>query len=162
VAYGSLGCGGQVTAEGGTGGAPPLGATGGTLSQSRPGGAGPRDSGPTDAPLPIDVGPIPPSACGMSFHLVSAPTPCIYLVPLPDGTFADPSKANVVYQAGDGGTYLVRMNSAAICDEGWRFTNAPTQIEICTTTCDLVRNDPGAELTILFGCIGPPPPVPVV
>jgi hypothetical protein len=95
----------------------------------------------------------------MSFTLepLSAAMPCTYLVPLPDGMVADPTKANVVYQAGDGGTYLVRVNSTAICDEGWRFIDAPTQIEICGSPCDIIRSDPGTELTILFGCMGPVP-----
>jgi hypothetical protein len=122
---------------------------------------GPRDAAPTDALLPIDVSPIPPSACGMSFTLepISAAMPCTYLVPMPDGMVADPSKANVVYEAGDGGTFLVMANSSATCDMGWRFLDAPTQIEICGIPCDVIRNDPGAELAILFGCTGPPVPV---
>jgi hypothetical protein len=162
----ACGCGGETTGQGGAGGTPSGNATGGILPVSGTGGSAPRDAGADvyaplpDPPVLTDDPPRPPPACRgttASIEPVSAAMPCTYAVPVPDGTVFDPTLVNVVYTAGDQNRYLIMVNSSAICDQGWRFINDLTQIEICGTPCDTIRNDPEGELVLVFGCHGPPP-----
>ena len=162
VTASSLSCGGETRAEGGAGGTPPVSATGGTGGGN--GGAGPRDAGgdldvppspvnallPYDAPLPIGT-----DACPLvTVEPISAAAPCTYPLPVPDGGTID-TKLNVLYLAGDQSTWFVAQNGSATCDLGWHFIDDQTRIEICGSTCDIIRTDPGAQLEMMFACKGP-------
>jgi hypothetical protein len=79
--------------------------------------------------------------------------PCVYDVVPPDGGTIDPDLVNLYYTAGDDSRYLVLENLSSSCDLGWHYTDATsTQIEICGTTCDQIKSDPGARLELEFGC----------
>jgi hypothetical protein len=86
-------------------------------------------------------------------QIANTVVPCVYDVPEPDGGTFDPSQVNLYYTAGDDSTYVVAENLSSACDLGWHFTDATgTQIEICGTTCDQIKSDPGARLELEFGC----------
>jgi hypothetical protein len=65
----------------------------------------------------------------------------------------DPSVWDVVYTAGDQSQYLVLENRSATCDFSRHFVNGVTEIR--GSTCDIVRADPGAELSVVVPCVGP-------
>jgi hypothetical protein len=155
ASHGVLCCTGQTTPEGGTGGSPAAHANGGT---------GPWDAGtdgytpPPDALIPVDVDLDQSSGCPGAITIVepiSAAAPCAYSVPEPDTALIDYAHANVLYKAGDQSTYLIVPNDSATCDTGWHFINNQTQIEICGSPCDTIKNDPEAQLVVMFGCSGP-------
>jgi hypothetical protein len=162
----TLGCGGQATAEGGTGGTAPLSATGGTPPVSGTSGAGPQDAGadvfapPPDGLFVVDIDPLVLNACPVttvSIEPVSAATTCTYLVPVSDGMVFDPNLVNVIYTAADQTQYGVTVNNSATCDFGWHYIDdAKTEIEICGSTCDTIKHDSGAQITLWFGCSGVP------
>jgi hypothetical protein len=48
----------------------------------------------------------------------------------------------------------VVANQTADCTVGWRFTDSTgTNLELCRDTCELVRNDPFADIVVLLGCV---------
>jgi hypothetical protein len=99
---------------------------------------------PFDGPLSIADGCPPPT-------VVVQPSPwesCTYPVP----ATAVPDLVAVFYTAGDQQQYEIAHNGYTICEFGWHYLADNTQIEICGTTCDLLRSDRGAQLTFLFGC----------
>jgi hypothetical protein len=159
VALLAAACGGQTQADRGTGGTPPATVTDGTGGVvAGAGGAGPRDADtdvgvtppPVDALFPIDpVVPWDSGACiGTTAVPISGAAPCTYGIPVPDGVTLDLTKLNVLYLAGDQSRYLVLRS--ATCDSGWHLIEDQTRIEICGSACDLIRNDPGAEIELVF------------
>jgi hypothetical protein len=71
----------------------------------------------------------------------------------PDGQTIDPNKVNMVYDDGNGNSFLVLQNTADNCDRGWHFTDSTNQaINICSITCALLQANPNARLTLTFGC----------
>jgi hypothetical protein len=85
---------------------------------------------------------------------------CDLTVPAaPDGQTIDPTKVNMVYDDGNGNSYLVLQNTADSCDRGWHFTDSSNKyINVCSITCDLLHSNPNATLTLTFGCTANKPP----
>jgi hypothetical protein len=86
---------------------------------------------------------------------------CDYKVPAaPAGQTIDPNKTNMIYDDGNGNTYLVLPNQSPTCDRGWHFTDSTnTAITVCQITCDLLKasTNPNAKITLVFGCDTPVP-----
>jgi hypothetical protein len=87
--------------------------------------------------------------------IASSVITCDLTVPAaPAGQIIDPSKVNMVYDDGQGNSFLVLQNTADDCDRGWRFTDSSnTAINVCSITCNLLQSNPDARLTLTFGCI---------
>lgn len=84
---------------------------------------------------------------------------CDLAIPAPPmGEGLDPTRVNVKYVAGGTGTgeSLAKVPGAADCAAagGWYYDNdvSPTQITLCPATCELVQDDPAANIQIEFGC----------
>jgi hypothetical protein len=79
---------------------------------------------------------------------------CNYQVPpAPAGQSIDPAKVNMIYDDGSGNKYLVEKDPNANCQVGWHYTDATNQnIEICSTTCSLLQQNPLASISLTFGC----------
>jgi hypothetical protein len=85
-------------------------------------------------------------------QIANTVVPCIYDVVPPDGGTFDPDKVNLYYTSG-GQLFLIIQNASSTCDLGWHYTDASkTQIEICGSTCDQIKSDPGGRLEVEFGC----------
>ncbi|MEY2937015.1 MAG: hypothetical protein RL033_7764 [Pseudomonadota bacterium] len=77
---------------------------------------------------------------------------CRYEVPqIRDGVALDPGKVNVLFTPPGGTQELLQRSDQASCSEGWQYSQNNTQIELCSSTCDRVRNSNGG-LTLEFGC----------
>jgi len=86
---------------------------------------------------------------------------CTYTIPdPPPGQQLDYGKVNVRYTNGAGDQNdLPRDPSTSDCNQGWQYSTDKTQILLCGSTCDAVKNDPDAKIDILLGCttvVGPP------
>ncbi|MBL8739946.1 MAG: VWA domain-containing protein, partial [Myxococcales bacterium] len=89
-----------------------------------------------------------------------AALPCVYQIPAPpDGRVLDFGLVNVEYTPGDGSDTITipKVTGEADCpDDGnaWYYDDeaAPTQIILCTTTCDAIAVDLTAEVDIALGC----------
>ena len=89
-----------------------------------------------------------------------AALPCVYQIPAPpDGRVLDFGLVNVEYTPGDGSDTITipKVTSEAECpDDGnaWYYDDeaAPTQIILCTATCDAIAVDLTAEVDIALGC----------
>lgn len=86
--------------------------------------------------------------------------PCTYEIPPPpSGMMEDFDKVNVQYKPGDGTDPQIfpRVDSKADCPadgDGWYYddNNAPTQINLCDSSCSKLKSDIMAELDIELGC----------
>jgi hypothetical protein len=122
-------------------------------------------AGGTDLPGCVDTG---PNFChfdmsqsqdfagdlGLALQqIANTVVPCIYDVVPPDGGQIDTALINVFYTS-NSQRYLVNQNqSSGACEVGWHFADAAkTQIEICGSTCDQIRRDPGATMDLFYGC----------
>jgi hypothetical protein len=86
-------------------------------------------------------------------QIANTVVPCIYDVVPPDGGTIDPKLVNVFYTSGSQQRYVVVLNESSTCDLGWHYTDdSHAQIEICGSTCDQIRSDPGATMDLLYGC----------
>jgi hypothetical protein len=84
---------------------------------------------------------------------------CVYKLPSPDGGTPDFDKVNVQYTPGDGSAAQVfprkdDQGSCPVTGNGWYYDNpsAPTLINLCPATCDMVRNDSSGQVDVLLGC----------
>jgi hypothetical protein len=86
--------------------------------------------------------------------------PCEFLIPRPNAPI-DFAKVNVQVQDAAGtGDNIPYVTSADRCDPtkgGWYYDvqpgmAAPTRVLTCPATCDLVKADPGAKVSLVFGC----------
>lgn len=80
---------------------------------------------------------------------------CNVAIPAPpDGRSFDKRYVRVDYKAGGGQTTPLTYDQACTAANAWRYDNpaAPTQIELCASTCTTVQADPGAELAVGFTC----------
>jgi hypothetical protein len=147
--------------DGGLGGAPPDDAAGS-------GGQATEPTTDARADAELDAGTLPPPVNGLvwldggiqaehgwlcvTWVLEPNPVvPCNYLLPQHDGGTLDPF-GRVVYAAGDVTQYLVVANEATTCDLGWRFIGDYAGIEICGSTCEVVKKDPGAQVSYVIEC----------
>jgi hypothetical protein len=119
-------------------------------------------SPPFDALFPIPDATLDTSVLGcpsiVAIEPISAATPCTYSMPVPDAAAVNPQQVNLIYLVGDDSQYVVVASSATTCDSGWHFINDQTEIEICGSTCDVIRNDPGAQIALWLPCVDPPLP----
>lgn len=73
--------------------------------------------------------------------------------PPPAGQTIDPNRANMVYFDGADEYSLVLRNESGSCRKGWAFTdNSRSKIRICEDTCALLRSNPKAQVSLIFGC----------
>ena len=87
---------------------------------------------------------------------------CTFNVPEPPvDFFINPDDVTVEYAPGDGNAVhlIPRPDGTGTCT-GWQYVQyVPgsdyTQMELCGTTCDTVLSDPGATVTVHFGCVLP-------
>jgi hypothetical protein len=96
---------------------------------------------------------------------VSHPLPCTFKVPPPpDGKTLDPKLVNVKFTDKNGQPIgIYRVESEATCDPsvgGWYYDDpaAPTEIQLCATTCSTVSAATGANVAVELGCASRTPP----
>lgn len=79
---------------------------------------------------------------------------CDYSVPpTASGKIVDTSRANMIYDDGNGGYSLVLPSTSADCSRGWKFSDATlTQLHVCEDTCALLQSNPRAKISLVFGC----------
>jgi hypothetical protein len=85
---------------------------------------------------------------------------CQYQIPMPSsGSNADPSKINVQYTPGNGGSpeiipQVPNMGACPASGDAWYYDNpqAPTQILFCPAFCNKVSADTNGKIEILLGC----------
>jgi hypothetical protein len=94
-------------------------------------------------------------ALGVALQTITVSmAPCVYSIAPPAGATIDPMLVNVIYTGADLVKYAVVANqTSGDCTVGWRFTDSTaTRIEICRETCDLICNDPFAQVRVIVGC----------
>lgn len=76
--------------------------------------------------------------------------------PTPGGSPFDPAKVNVSMDL-DGQTSALGYDPDCE-DSGWRYddADAPTSILLCPATCEVVQQNPTAQLDVEFGCVTRP------
>jgi hypothetical protein len=83
---------------------------------------------------------------------------CQYTIPVPEAGTADFTKLNVRYTPGSGAPVDIgNVADKAHCPatgNAWYYDNniAPTQIELCASTCATVSADAKGKIDILLGC----------
>jgi hypothetical protein len=80
---------------------------------------------------------------------------CRYVLPLEVANGAvGPDFVNVEVTAGDGSKTTLSYSEGCASSEGWSFDDpmSPTEIVICSASCDAVSQDFDAKLTIVLGC----------
>jgi hypothetical protein len=79
--------------------------------------------------------------------------PCDYELPMPDHDLhIDPAAVNVVWSPAEGTEKLFLRNDSADCQEGWRYVEGGTRIELCPQSCERVQANREGDLTLIFGC----------
>jgi hypothetical protein len=94
-----------------------------------------------------------------SIQGVAARLSCSYSIPAPpSGQRLDPAKVNVEFTGGTPPTTATigQVADRARCDArgGWYYDNpaAPTQIQLCDTTCTAVNGAGTNKIAVTFGC----------
>ena len=86
---------------------------------------------------------------------------CSFAIPPPPmGQMLDPNKVNVTFAPmgtpANAGTRIPRVANRAACGAmgGWYYDNpmAPTQVNLCDASCQMVNMSPNGELGLQFGC----------
>lgn len=88
---------------------------------------------------------------------IASTVACDLPVPEPtDGSTLDYSKVNVTVTASGGGSKKdVFQDSSKGCAEGadgWQYSADKTRLYLCGPACEAVRSDPGAKVSVKFGC----------
>lgn len=84
--------------------------------------------------------------------------PCTFDIPEPmEGETLDPDRVNFVFTPSNGQPQTIpRVDGPGDCNggQGWFYDDpvAPTQIQVCPATCQLLEGDPTASVDIQFGC----------
>jgi hypothetical protein len=77
---------------------------------------------------------------------------CSYDIPAPpNGELLDLSKVNVLFHPTGGQQEIIPQSAGAPCAQGWQYSQDSTQVLLCGSTCDRVRDAQGS-LTLQFGC----------
>jgi hypothetical protein len=85
---------------------------------------------------------------------------CNYSLPVPpDGKELDPNAINVVFTAGNGDMSVLFKDENPNCTEGWHLAADGKGIELCSASCNKVKQDAKAELELLFGCASETGPI---
>ena len=82
---------------------------------------------------------------------------CSYAVPKPDGGTVDIDQIEVTFEPSGGGPQDVpRVADGDACGIGWHFDDnaSPSTIELCPSTCNLVKADAQSRVQISLGCLG--------
>jgi hypothetical protein len=80
---------------------------------------------------------------------------CNFAVPAaPVGQTLDKDHINVGFTAGSGGETALVYSKDCTAPNGWRYDNAaaPTQIELCPSSCGAAQSDPNGKLRVAVGC----------
>lgn len=84
---------------------------------------------------------------------------CEYLIPEPkNGDMIDYDQVNVTFTpTGKMPVTIFRVANAASCDKvtgGWYYDDPvkPTKILLCDATCEMLKNDPSAQIDVVLGC----------
>lgn len=80
---------------------------------------------------------------------------CDFAIPAPPpGEQLDPDRVNVAFTNAAGAETPLVYSKDCSAPNGWHYDdrNAPTRIELCTSTCASAQSDPDSKLTIAFGC----------
>jgi hypothetical protein len=90
-----------------------------------------------------------------------AALPCAFAIPTMSTGAIDFGKVNFHYQGAGGDLDLPYVEDAGACDAvkgGWYYDvdpkngGTPTQVILCPVSCDQVKKDPGAKVSLTFGC----------
>ncbi len=77
---------------------------------------------------------------------------CTFKVPTPpSGQNIDPNKTNLIVRWGDGNASLILQDNVDDCGDGWEF-NAAGDVVLCGETCNEVKLDAQASVSLTFGC----------
>ncbi len=78
---------------------------------------------------------------------------CSYTIPAIEGQAVDLGAINVFLTdgTGNGGT-LVMPDADAGCEDGGWWLNEAGEIDLCDSTCNLVKDTPGLQVQVSFGC----------
>lgn len=85
---------------------------------------------------------------------------CELGMPQTDAGIVDPSKVELEYTPGGGGSPVVfpQVTDEPSCaaGDGFYYDNpiSPTKLLLCPTSCTTVQADPGASVQVLLGCLG--------
>ena len=80
---------------------------------------------------------------------------CSYTIPAPPaGEKLDINNVNVQFTPSSGAPSVLTYNASCAGGTGWHYDNtaAPTQIEMCATSCTTVQADAGGKIDIVLGC----------
>jgi von Willebrand factor type A domain-containing protein len=78
---------------------------------------------------------------------------CSYPIPTPPGgATLDPELVNVLFSPDGGERELIARSAGGACNEGWQYSEDGSQVLLCGSTCDRVRESNGS-LELEFGCV---------
>ncbi len=87
---------------------------------------------------------------------IASSVACEILVPPPPaGETFDPDKVNVIYKDSGGGVTTIPRDESSECFDaanGWQYNEDKTKILLCGDHCAYAKSDPGAVITVAFGC----------
>jgi hypothetical protein len=93
---------------------------------------------------------------------VGTALPCQWKIPpVQNGQAFDPNKVNISFTAKGGAPKDFGYVQVADCPravDAWYFDNPaqPTQVFVCPTTCDMLKQSSGAQVEVSFGCTRKP------
>jgi hypothetical protein len=80
---------------------------------------------------------------------------CDFAIPAPpQGMTIDFQRVNVDYTSSTSGFVQLGYDSMCMSGMGWHYDNAgsPTKVQLCSGTCQTVRQDHGGQIDVVFGC----------
>ena len=79
---------------------------------------------------------------------------CEFKVPEPpdEESTIDPNETNLIVTWGDGSSSLILPDGQGACADGWQWKSDLGTVSLCGQTCDEVKQDEGAHVTLTFGC----------
>lgn len=79
---------------------------------------------------------------------------CSFSIPdPPPGETIDADTTSLIVVWGDGTASAFLQDNVDECDAGWHFTDATQkQIDLCPSSCDLLKQGQGATVRLSFGC----------
>lgn len=82
---------------------------------------------------------------------------CSFVMPNPEAGTVDLDQVEVSFESSSGSSLVLpRVADGASCGIGWHFDDnaGPSAIELCPSTCNLVKADPQGAVAISLGCLG--------
>jgi hypothetical protein len=76
---------------------------------------------------------------------------CEFDLTMSGAGIVDPQQVNVIYTSGSGGSQVIGEGPT----NGWTYDNptTPTKVILNGAICDTVKSDPGAQISIVIGCM---------